>query len=43
MILKVCLIRKILGEILVEYFDSISGKNQRGSLGNIWAVFLERI
>jgi hypothetical protein len=33
MILKVFLTRKILGEILVEYLGSISGKNQRGSLG----------
>jgi hypothetical protein len=33
MIRKVFLKRKVLGEILVEYLGSISGKNQRGSLG----------
>jgi hypothetical protein len=33
MIRKVFLKRKVLGELLVEYFGSISGKNQRGSLG----------
>jgi hypothetical protein len=33
MILKVFLRRKILGDILVEYMGSISGKNSRGSLG----------
>jgi hypothetical protein len=33
MILKVFLKRKILGELLVEYLGSISGKNQGGSLG----------
>jgi hypothetical protein len=33
MILKVFLKRKILGDISVEYLDSISGKNLRGSLG----------
>ena len=32
MILKVFLRKKILGDISVEYLDSISGKNQRGSL-----------
>jgi hypothetical protein len=32
MILKVFLRMKILGELLVEYLGSISGKNQRGSL-----------
>jgi hypothetical protein len=30
MILKVCLKRKILGDILVEYLDNISGKNLKG-------------
>ena len=30
MILKVFLKRKILGDILVEYLDSISGKNLKG-------------
>jgi hypothetical protein len=33
MIMKVFLRNKILGDISVEYLDSISG--------NIWAVFLE--
>jgi hypothetical protein len=33
MIRKVFLKRKVFGEILVEYLGSISGKNQRGSLG----------
>ena len=33
MILKVFLRKKILGDISVEYLGSISGKNQRGSLG----------
>jgi hypothetical protein len=42
MILKVFLKRKILGGLSVEYLGSISRKNQRGSVGNIWAVFLER-
>jgi hypothetical protein len=39
MILKVFLKRKILGGLSVEYLGSISRKNQRGSVGNIWAVF----
>jgi hypothetical protein len=33
MILKVSHRRKIFGELSVEYLGSISGKNQRGSLG----------
>jgi hypothetical protein len=33
MILKVFLRRKILGELTVEYLDSISRKNLRGSPG----------
>jgi hypothetical protein len=33
MILKVFLRRKILGDILMEYLGSISGKNSRESLG----------
>jgi hypothetical protein len=41
MILKIFLTRKISGDISVEYLGSISGNNQRGSLGNIWTVFLE--
>jgi hypothetical protein len=32
MILKVFLMRKIFGELLMEYLGSISGKNERGSL-----------
>jgi hypothetical protein len=44
MILKVFLRRKILGDILVEYLGSISGKKSKGGYwGNILAVFLERI
>jgi hypothetical protein len=35
MILKVFLKRKILGDILVEYLGSISGKNLRGIIGEI--------
>jgi hypothetical protein len=41
MILKVFLKRKVFGEISVEYLGSISGKNQRGSLGNISRIFEE--
>jgi hypothetical protein len=33
MILKVFLSKKILGDITVEYLDSISGKKSRGLLG----------
>jgi hypothetical protein len=33
MIQKVFLRKKILGELSVEYLDSISGKNLKGSLG----------
>ena len=35
MILKVFLRRKILGDISVEYLDSISGKKSRGVTGEI--------
>jgi hypothetical protein len=35
MILKVFLKRKILGDISVEYLDSISGKNFKGITGKI--------
>jgi hypothetical protein len=35
MIQKVFLKRKVFGEILVEYFGSISGKNLRGITGEI--------
>jgi hypothetical protein len=39
MILKVFLKRKVFGELSVEYLDSISGKNQRGSLGKyLWDI-----
>ena len=39
MILKVFLRREIFGGLLVEYVGSISGKNQRRSLGNICRIF----
>jgi hypothetical protein len=35
MIRKVFLRKKILGDILVEYLDNISGKNLRGTTGEI--------
>jgi hypothetical protein len=35
MILKVFLRKKILGDISVEYFGSISGKNLKGITGEI--------
>jgi hypothetical protein len=41
MILKVFLRRKIFGELPVEYLGSISGKNQRGSLGKIFVGYFE--
>jgi hypothetical protein len=41
MILKVFLKRKILGDISVEYLDSISGKNLRGITGEIFVGYLE--
>jgi hypothetical protein len=43
MILKVFLRRKIFGELSVEYLGSISGKNQRGSLGKYLKDILKRI
>jgi hypothetical protein len=43
MILKVFLRRKIFGELLVEYLDNISGKNQRGITGKIFVGYLRRI
>jgi hypothetical protein len=43
MILKVFLRRKIFGELPVEYLGSISGKNQRGSLGKYLKDILRRI
>jgi hypothetical protein len=39
MILKVFLKRKIFGGLSVEYLGNISGKNQRGPLGNICRIF----
>ena len=41
MILKVFLKRKILGDILVEYLDNISGKNLRGITGEIFVGYFE--
>jgi hypothetical protein len=41
MILKVFLKRKILGDISVEYLDSISRKNLRGITGEIFVGYLE--
>ena len=41
MILKIFLKRKILGDISVEYLDSISGKNLRGITGEIFVGYLE--
>jgi hypothetical protein len=43
MILKVFLMRKIFGELSVEYLGNISGKNQRGSLGKYLKDILRRI
>jgi hypothetical protein len=40
MVMKVFLRKKILGDISVEYLDSISGKNLRGITGeNICRIF----
>jgi hypothetical protein len=41
MILKVFLRRKIFGELLVEYLDNISGKNQGDHWENICRIFEE--
>ena len=41
MILKVFLKRKILGDISVEYLDSISGKNLKGITGEIFVGYFE--
>jgi hypothetical protein len=41
MILKVFYRRRIFGELSVEYLGSISGKNQRGSLGIIFVRYFE--
>jgi hypothetical protein len=43
MILKVFLMRKIFGELSVEYLGNISGKNQRGSLWKYLKDILRRI
>jgi hypothetical protein len=43
MILRVFLRRKLFGEIPVEYFGSISGKNLKGSLGKYVYDILRRI
>jgi hypothetical protein len=43
MILKVFVRRKISGDISVEYLGSISGMNQRGSLGKYLDNILRRI
>jgi hypothetical protein len=42
MIMKVFLRNKILGDISVEYLDSISGKNLKGISGRIWGGSLEK-
>jgi hypothetical protein len=41
MILKVFLKRKILGDISVEYLDSISGKNLRVISGEVFVGYFE--
>jgi hypothetical protein len=41
MILKVFLRRKIFGEISVEYLGSISRKNLRGIIGDIFVGYFE--
>jgi hypothetical protein len=41
MILKVFLMRKIFGEISVEYLGSISGKNLKGITGKISVGYFE--
>jgi hypothetical protein len=41
MILKVFLRKKILGDILVEYLGSISGKNLRGITREIFVGYFE--
>jgi hypothetical protein len=43
LILKVFLRTKIFGGLSVEYLGSISGKNQRGSLGKYLLDILRRI
>jgi hypothetical protein len=41
MILKVFLMRKIFGELSVDYLGSISGKNLRGITGEIFVGYFE--
>jgi hypothetical protein len=41
MILKVFLRKKILGDISVEYLGSISGKNLKGIIGEIFVGYFE--
>ena len=41
MIIKVFLRKKILGDILVEYLDSISGKNLKGIHREIFVGYFE--
>jgi hypothetical protein len=41
MILNVFLRKKIFGEFLVEYLESISGKNLRGVTGEIFVGYFE--
>jgi hypothetical protein len=41
MILKVFLRKKILGDISVKYLGSISGKNLRGIIGEIFVGYFE--
>jgi 6-phosphogluconate dehydrogenase len=43
MIMEVFLRMKVFGELSVEYLGSISGKNQRGSLGKYLYDILRRI
>jgi hypothetical protein len=43
MILNVFLKRKILGDILVEYLDNISGKNLKGITRETFVGYLRRI
>jgi hypothetical protein len=42
MILKVFLMRKIFGEISVEYLCSVSGKNLKGFTGKIFVGYFEK-
>jgi hypothetical protein len=42
MIRKVCLRRKIFGELSVEYLGNISGKNLKGITGEIFVGYFEK-